>query len=370
MSIRKIFVVVFILTSTVCVSQDKFNVVCQDFTFDQKPYTQGKNLRNIFEVVITENRYPFKLVSREKMDELFQTLQEEKNLAKDLSSELKSKLQLASVDYLVIGDLNENIGTDKYTLIINFIKIAGKNVTEKLPMLLTFNRTDFSDNEIIKNIFEKEIASFVKTYFVVTSEDSLVTIPEFYTQLKIRDSIIASHDSTIKALNDNDKLKNQTINNLSNSITSLQKDNVLKDSEINKLTNDVGNIRDYSNIAKLGLFGEIIHYAPPLIAPHNKLYDLMDSILEKKGNQIIVRQTDSTLMLINEVIKEYPKFPFGYFAKGMYLINNRGNEALLYLEKAIDILRITTRIDGHNSDHDLILNYIINSILKPAGINY
>lgn len=149
-----------------CYSQDKYNIVCKDFTFEQKPYTQGKILRNIFEVVVTENKYPFKLLNREKMDEFFETLQEEKNLAKDLSSELKSKLQLASVDYFVTGDLNENIGTDNYTLIIDFIKIAGYNVTEKLPMLITFSRTNFSNTETIKNIFEKEIEFFVKTHFV------------------------------------------------------------------------------------------------------------------------------------------------------------------------------------------------------------
>ncbi|MEJ7684015.1 MAG: hypothetical protein WKG06_40410 [Segetibacter sp.] len=130
-------------------------------------------------------------MEREKMDKFFETLQEEKNLMKDLSNEWKKKLQMANVDYLVVGDITENIAADNFGLIINFIKITGDNITEKLQLYITINRKQISDNAEIKSIFDREVQSFLKNYFILGQDDSnVLTIPKFYEELKRRDSII------------------------------------------------------------------------------------------------------------------------------------------------------------------------------------
>jgi hypothetical protein len=325
-------------------SQTKFNLVCRDFTFEQEVSSRGKNLRNVFEIAISKSNYPFKVLEREKMDKIFETLQEEKNLVKDLSNEWKKKLQMANVDYLVVGDLNENIAMDNYDLVINFIKITGENMTVKLPMLISLSRKQISNNEELKMIFDREIQTFLKSYFLDEKNDSnLIEVPKFYEELKKRDSMIS---------------------NLNTSVSFLQNQNSIKDNEIMKLKQDVTNIKDYINIARLDVYGLEFHVSPPLIQGQTPLSRLMKNVLERKGNEINLKMTDSSLFYINQVIKEFPNFPFGYWAKAKKELTGAIENAL----KAVEIFEITTSIDGHKADHDQALADLKNNILKPLGI--
>lgn len=379
---KTILLLILYQFSQSCLSQKKFNIVCKDFTFDGKTSNQGRNLRNIFEIAISKSNYPFKLLEREKMDKFFEALQEEKNLVRDLSNEWKRKLQLANVDYLVVGDIAENIAGDNFQLIITFIKITGSDVTEKLPMLVTLSRNQFSDNEKLKNIFDNEIQTFLKYYFITnTGQDNMLTVPEFYKEIKKRDSVISNHenslkqktnqlnllDSTVTKLQKEDVLKNQTISNLSSSVVNLQKQNSTKEQELEKLKNDVNNIRDYSNIARLDLTGVELHAGNGITMSDTELSALMKKILRIEDNKVYVKVSDTVMVYVNEVIEKFPKFPFGYYAKAKILLSKNIKDGLPYVFKTIEILEITTSIQGHNPNHDEALAEFKN-ILKELGI--
>jgi len=377
----KYFIFLFFFSSFLKMgfSQTRFNIACKNFTYDGHSFDEGKNLKTIFEVIISKSNYPFKLIEREKMDKFFESLHEEKNLYKDLSNEFNKKLQLAGVEYLVYGDMTKNIETDKYRLIIEFIKITGDNVTVKLPMLITLDKKQISDNEILKIIFDKEIEVFVNSYFLNKQENNNERIiPNYFKELEKRDSIINSHemlirekskqiknlDSTFNILQSDTKLKNQTINTLSNSILELQKENSAKDFKIERLSNDVSDIKVYANMARLDVFGLEFHFGYGLKGGDTELSLLMKNVLEEANNTVNIKLTDSTLINLDRVIEKFPSFPFGYSFKAKYLFTKNDRSGIIYLIKAILILEITTSIVGHNGQHDQELKNLKDICLK------
>ena len=337
---KKTIVLLFILVM-IClngIAQDKFNIVCRDFTFQQEISTTGKNLRNVFEVAISKYNHLFKVFERDKMDKFFEALQEEKNLFRDLSTEWKRKLKMANIDYLVVGELNENIASNNFDLIINFIKITGDNITEKIPMLITIDRKQISNNEIMKAIFDKEIHSFIKSYFIIGNESNL-SVPQFYQELKVRDSII---------------------NNLSNEVKDVKKKNLEKIQEIEKLNESVSNIKNYSNMARLDSRGAERHFGHPFTGTKTSLESLINNIVEIVHDSLIyTKNSDTALLNTTLIINKYPNFPFGYYYKAIILFNRKDNNWIIFAEKAIDIFKFTTQISGHKEDHDQAMFYLV-----------
>jgi hypothetical protein len=62
----KVSVLFFIsyLISITAFSQKSFNIVCRDFTFQQEISTRGKNIRNVFEVVISKINLPLQSIGK------------------------------------------------------------------------------------------------------------------------------------------------------------------------------------------------------------------------------------------------------------------------------------------------------------------
>ena len=352
-----VYLSLFYFLSQNIFSQSHFNIVCRDFTYQEKKSDIGNTLKQTFEVAISKAQYPFKIIQRDKMNILFETLQEEKNLYKDLSNEFNKKLKIVGVDYLVVGNMDINVGSGKYRLYINFIKITGIDVTEKLPMMITLTKEQLSDNEELKEIFNIEIENFVKSFFIIKDDTtSFVKIPIFFKELNKRDSII-------NVLQKDANSNSQTINNLSNSIVDLQKDVTIKGKEIKNLNKNINDIKEYANMAKLSVFGsEFITNGPITITSSLSL--LMKNILVQKDENILVKFDDSVLNYINRVIEIFPKFPFGYWAKAEFLLHNKNESWKEFAIKAIEILQITVTIEGHNENHDQVLKRLQSSTLK------
>ena len=335
--------------------QSKFNVACKDFTFNNTKADIGNRLKNIFEIVLSNSSNHFTILERDKLDVLFESIQEEKNLYKDLSTGFDKKLQAKGVDYLVIGNIDLNIGTGLYTLLIHFIKITGKDITEKLPLMLSLDKNQISDDKELKKLFENEIEKFINTYFLEKNSTSdLNIIPDFFIELKKRDSVISY-------LQNDANIKTQTINTLSNSIGELQKDNSLKSQEIKKLNKDVSDIKEYTDVAKMNVFGLDQDGGWGIILSSG-ISKLMENVLEKKGSQILVKLTDSSLLFTNQVIAKFPNFPFAYWAKAAILGSRNDKNWLQIAKRAIEILEITTTINGHHINHEQVLATLRNMV--------
>jgi hypothetical protein len=291
------------------------NLACKDFTFQNKKCDDCSDLRNFFEIAISKPQYHFKLVEREKLDKIFEAVKEENNLAKDLSNPTTKKLGLAGADFLVEGDL-EYYPSTGYELFIAFFKVSGKNVTEKLPLVIDFSKEIRSNNVELMNAFESQIDLFVKTYFIVKDRDSAsLTLPGIYKEVHRLDSI--------------------------------------KEQEIE-------NVKDYANIARLDLYGVEIHYVGGISGNRSELLALMEQVWEKMPNgNLNVRNSDTALNAINTAIEKYPKFPFAYYAKSVYLARQgKPDEAIIFAKEAYKILKTTTTIEGHKPAHDEVFKQI------------
>lgn len=295
-------------------SQSGYNyLACKPFTFqNKKDCDYCVNLRKVFEFVISEPQFHFRVVEREKMDEIFETVKEEDNLRKDLSDTVNKKLELAGVDFLVVGNLDYNLASG-YQLYITFIKVSGKDFTVAPSLIVAFTTEQSSDNSQLIKVFEKNIDEFVKSQFLNKNVGDSAGISEIYMEINRKDS--------------------------------------LREKEIQ-------DVRDYSNMARLNIYGLEIDDGDVLF--QSGISVLMRKVWSRnKDNGFSLIVTDSALYYANLVIERFPKFPFGYASRAMLLSNSNFPESLKSAKKAIEILRVTTKIEGHNPNHDEILKRLL-----------
>jgi len=91
----------------------------------------------------------------------------------------------------------------------------------------------------------------------------------------------------------------------------------------------------------------------------------MDEGLNITDKGISFRCDDKALAAFKDTIKHSPKFPFAYHGVALCLMERNDVMGLAYAQKAADILRVTTKIDGHAPGHDEILKYN-EELLKNA----
>ncbi len=131
---------------------------------------------------------------------------------------------------------------------------------------------------------------------------------------------------------------------------------------------EVDKNKKYEHISKLNLKGSeqdfFMASSPdnPIIPDGlpKILYGAYASYVDEKGQNITQYFCDpSSLEKYKEAIDFNPDFPFSYFALAVCGKNIQEN-----LRKSLEILKITTQINGRHKDHDTVLNDIQKSNLK------
>ncbi|GAP70556.1 hypothetical protein BA6E_124371 [Bacteroidales bacterium 6E] len=145
-------------------------------------------------------------------------------------------------------------------------------------------------------------------------------------------------------------------------ISKYQADIEERNLKIIELEREMANFREYSYYADYNIYGTNIN-AGEGIKLTSDLYGRMSKILVEKDGQVFVKSSKEIIPQIDEVIKRYPNFPFGYFAKFDILKVHNDPEWKVYAAKAIKIFEVTTTISGHDASHDQAL-----SILRKSGI--
>lgn len=296
--------------------EQSYNVLCRKFTYNGNEKCDGcRKLKTLFETALSNPKYKLNLVEREDLDKVFETINEENNLAKDLSNEQRKKLELAKVDYLILGNLEPELPSG-YELDIKFVNVSEKYFTTKLPLVIHFTEQDYSNDSRLIKIFEDQTDSFVNSrlglFVARNSGDSARAISQLVKEMKLRDSI--------------------------------------KEQEIL-------DIKNYANIARLDEYGVEMHYVGGIGGPRPELLGLMEKVWERRSDGgSYVRISDESFAAINTAIEKYPKFPFSYYAKAAYLISTGNRDmGMLFAQKAYRILKITTSIEGHKPVHDAVL---------------
>ena len=150
---------------------------------------------------------------------------------------------------------------------------------------------------------------------------------------------------------------NQMLDKIANYQSDIEERNI----KIKQLEKEILNVKEYSVYATYSIYGTNIK-AGSLIKISSDLFDRMKNILFEIEGKVSVNCIKENLPLVDDIIEKYPNFPFGYFAK-YEILNKLGDyERLKYAIKAIEILEVTTSIDGHDSSHDVVLNILRQAI--------
>lgn len=354
---KKVFFLFLRFLSLSVFGQKSIGIACDNFKINNEQREDGIDYRKSLESVLSNLKYPPLIIEREKISELIIRIQEEINLSKDLGTKYISDLKTAKVDYIIYSNFEKKIIQEAYYLQMECIKIRGENTFSKI----TFPILKFTEKEITnKEIFQKRLSVMLSAYafsedFGIIENEQLGKINKRIDEKELQIKLL---DSTLTNIQTDAKFKTQTINALSASVVEMQRKDSLKDKEIIKLNKEVIGIKGYSNIAKLDIWGLEVHLGYGLIGGETELSILMKKILEQKSNRLGPKLDDSTSILIDKVIEKYPKFPFGYYCKVLFQIQRNKNPWKEFATIAIEILEITTTIEGHKSDHDQVLDQL------------
>ena len=140
-------------------------------------------------------------------------------------------------------------------------------------------------------------------------------------------------------------------------VSKYQADIEDRNKRIQLLEGEVLNVKEYGFYATLDIYGRNV--TPGYgIKFSSDLSDRMEKILTVVDGQTYVKNDKSNLPLVEEVIKRYPNFPFGYFAKFVILKAFGNSEWKTYARKAEGIFEITITIMGHHPCHDEALKIL------------
>ena len=116
-------------------------------------------------------------------------------------------------------------------------------------------------------------------------------------------------------------------------------------------------VRDYSAVALLDALGN-----PPGGGPgsdikiQNELTSLLEGTFSLADDKIQMRRDQEAEARYREVIAKFPNFPFGHYFLALCLKDRGDQQWRGHAQRAVDILLLTTQIDGHNRNHDEILS--------------
>ena len=128
--------------------------------------------------------------------------------------------------------------------------------------------------------------------------------------------------------------------------------------KIEQLQDAINNVKEYSYYATLDMYGFGEMKPGYGIIVKSDLSTRMHEILIEQNKVIFVKNDKAMLPKIDEVIKLYPNFPFGYWAKFNLLKDLGDPDWKTYAEKAMNIFEITTTIKGHDPSHDQALKVL------------
>ncbi|MBD3311446.1 MAG: hypothetical protein GF349_03045 [Candidatus Magasanikbacteria bacterium] len=131
----------------------------------------------------------------------------------------------------------------------------------------------------------------------------------------------------------------------------------LKD-DLTKKDKEIDDVKEYFYISKLGFNGFTQDLDNTGFGTNDSLYKLLEGTYFKQNDLIKYRCTKESMNKYKIAIVDYPKFPFTWFAIGECKYLNEEEDWKEYVQRAKEILEITTGIGGHKKEHDEALKQI------------
>ncbi len=365
-----LFLTFTLLVSLTITGQKRIGLLCTNFKVNNDLRLDGESYRKSLESVLSNLKNPPLIIDRDNIPELLIRIQEEANLNKDLKTAIPV-LKAANVDYIMYSNFDKKVVYDFYDLQMEIVKISGDNTfSKKIFPILRFSEKELANTDTFRNKLNKLLNTYAFTddFGIIENEQ----LEKIYKRLDEKDIEIDSLKTGIKNIKDEINEKGKTISSLGEVLSRIQIENGQKEHEIKRLNNEVSEIRDYSNIAELDLFGLKQRFDDRDFGGwHTELYDMMRQVISNKNNSIQFNPSDSAIAILESIIQKYPKFPFSYWAKATILLKRNNADWLKNAQQAMKILAITITIEGHKKEHDMafkVLEKMFESYAKGSKI--
>ena len=133
--------------------------------------------------------------------------------------------------------------------------------------------------------------------------------------------------------------------------------------ELDVANSQVENIRRFTEVAKLNASGSLTRGGD--ISFESDLTRLLQPIVTIDENTIRVRKDSEAEAIYKNVVAKFPDFPFGHYYLAISLRERAAIDWTAHAETAMALFQETTRVVGHNSEHDDGLRRVKKLLEKP-----
>ena len=126
---------------------------------------------------------------------------------------------------------------------------------------------------------------------------------------------------------------------------------------------EIENIKKYTEIAKLGVFGGKMTYIGKennSILENSAVIENMKIALKPNGEKVDIIVSEEAVEAALKVVEIEPLFPFSYWVLTHNYARKNDIRCIITANKAIKILEQTTKINGHKPHHDTVLEWLYN----------
>ncbi|MBK8702696.1 MAG: hypothetical protein IPN33_03160 [Saprospiraceae bacterium] len=284
-------------------------------------FSKSEDFKKSYESVLSNLNRPPNIVERSKLGSILELIQDEENLLRDFDQKKTKTLKAAEVDYLIYGNFFVSPFSDTVFFQSECIKVSGNSgLTKFVFPTITLTEGELSNLQI----FESKVRTVLNDY-------------AFVADLGI--------------------VENEVLSEINRRLD-------MKDLEILQLQSKVDAIIEYSDMAELDIFGLGKFKGGFGITISSPLNDMMKKALKEEEGQILVITGEEAKLTVGKIIQEFPRFPFGYYAKACILFEEKDAAWRKYANQAVEILEKTTMIHGHHDHHDQVLTKLRSLLNK------
>lgn len=128
--------------------------------------------------------------------------------------------------------------------------------------------------------------------------------------------------------------------------------------QLTGLSKNLQELKSYQHYSTFNILGQPFN-AGFGISIESDLIKRMTRVLNKSDKKVELKVEKSTFYALDSITKAYPNFPFGFYFLALldksYALPSWRKNA----ERAIEILNVTTSIEGHHNHHDMALKNLI-----------
>lgn len=165
--------------------------------------------------------------------------------------------------------------------------------------------------------------------------------------------------SVVAYLSISNHSKNEEIKRLAIDLDNIDRSMSKMDNNLNRASSEFSEFKSMVIYSKMNYLGLELRSSDGSVKINNGISRIVRKCVELNDDSIVVFEDRNSESLIDSLIKEYPLFPFGYLYKYLILTDIHIKEANAYRDEAIRLFKITTRIMGHNNEHDSCLKWLL-----------